>query len=252
MIEGLVSIVTPLFNGGKYIHETIESVINQTYSNWEMLIINDGSTDNSAKIAEQFTIKDSRIKLFGQSNAGSAAARNNGLRRANGQYIALLDADDLWDPIFLEEQIRFLKSKNAVLVFASHRRIDDRSVECLQPFIVPDKITYNDLLQTCSVSCLTALYDVSRFGKFYLNEALGSYRDDYVLWLTIIKKAGVFYGNKKILASYRMLQGSATRNKKKIIIPQFMVYYKNEKMSFLKSIYYSLHWAIRGYAKYRK
>ena len=117
MKDGLVSVITPCYNGAKYLSETIESVINQTYENWEMIIVDDGSKDDSAEIAAGYSQKDPRIKLICQSNAGSAAARNNGISHAEGRYIALLDADDLWHPDFLEKQLSFIKQKKAVCVY---------------------------------------------------------------------------------------------------------------------------------------
>ena len=124
MKENLVSIITPMYNAEKYVGLTIESVIAQTYKNWEMIIVNDGSKDSSAKIVEDYVQKDCRIKLINQTNAGSATARNNALKNAQGQYICFLDADDLWDAVFLEKQINFLKEKNVALVFSSYRIID--------------------------------------------------------------------------------------------------------------------------------
>ena len=115
MEKGLVSIITPCYNGAKYIGETIESVMNQTYPKWEMIIIDDGSSDNSVSVVQKYMEKESRIRLLQQANAGSAAARNHGIREAQGQYIALLDADDIWLPDFLRKQIHFMKKRNAVL-----------------------------------------------------------------------------------------------------------------------------------------
>ena len=126
MEQNLVSIITPMYNAEKYVGLTIDSVIAQTYKNWEMIIVNDGSKDNCAEIVKEYTQKDKRIKLINQPNAGSAAARNNALRNAVGQYICFLDTDDLWDNNFLEKQISFLKEKNAALVFSSYRRIDEK------------------------------------------------------------------------------------------------------------------------------
>ncbi len=248
----LVSIITPLYNSERFVAATIESVLAQTYQHWEMIVINDGSTDNSAHIVAEYATRDPRIKLFSQPNAGSAAARNNGIRRAAGRYIALLDSDDLWEPNFLEEQIALLTEKKAVLVYSSHKRIDENGNECLRPFRVPERVTYNDLLKTCSISCLTGLYDSSKFGKIYLDESLHNLRDDHVYWLTIIKKAGEAFGNQQILASYRIQNKSVSFNKKKVIIPQFMVYYRYEKISLLRSLYYLAHWAWNGYKKYHK
>lgn len=252
MKDTLVSIITPLYNGERFLSETIESVLAQTYTDWEMLIINDGSTDRSELIARDYASRDSRIKVFSQANAGSAAARNNGIRRAQGRYLALLDADDIWVPQFLEWQLSLMKEKQTVLVYGAHRRIDANGNDILRPFYPPEKITYKDLLRTCSITCLTALYDTQPHGKIYLREEFRSLRDDYVFWLEIIKKAGVAYGNRKILGAYRIVSSSVSHNKKKMIRPQYLVYRKAEGLSVIKSLYYLTHWAINGVLKYKK
>jgi len=252
MQEELVSIITPIYNGERFVAQTIESVLAQTYPNWEMIIINDGSKDSSESIVKNYAEKDARIKLFSQPNGGSATARNNGIRRAAGRYIALLDADDLWEPLFLESQLALMQQTGAVLVYGSHKRINEQNCECLTPFYVPEKITYTDLLKTCSITCLTGLYDTSKYGKVYLNEAFKSLRDDHIYWLDILKMAGVAYGNQAVVGSYRILGNSVSRNKKKVIIPQFKVYYHCEKLGFVKSLYYLTTWAINGYSKYKK
>lgn len=252
MEKGLVSIITPIYNGSRYVSLTINSVLNQTYSQWEMIIIDDGSTDDSCKIITEFTLTDIRIKLFSQKNGGSAAARNNGIRRAKGQYICLLDSDDTWEPQFLTSQLNFMKVNNAFLACSSHKRIDDNSIEILEPFIAPFKASYSDLLKSCSISCLTGIYDTEPYGKVYLKEEFKSLRDDYIYWLEIIKKVKYVYGNPEIIASYRILNNSATRNKSRLIIPQFKVFRNVEKLNFIKSLYYLSSWAVFGYFKYRK
>ena len=161
-MNDLVSIITPSYNTARFIAETINCVLAQTYTNWEMIIINDGSKDNSENIVRGYCDIDHRIKLFNQPNAGSAAARNNGIRRAKGRYIALLDADDLWEPNFLESQLALMQKHNAQLVYGAHKRIDANNNECLTPFIPPKHVTYTDLLKTCSITCLTGLYDTSK------------------------------------------------------------------------------------------
>jgi len=250
MNNKLVSVITPVYNASKFVSYTIESVLNQSYTDWELILIDDGSKDNSAELIQKYVDKDSRISLFSQVNAGSAAARNNGIRRAAGRYISLLDADDTWNYNFLEEQIKLMTEKNTQLVFSSHTRIDENGIEILKPFIVPEKIDYNDLLKTCSISCLTAVYDTIPYGKVFLKEDLKSLRDDYAFWLDIIKKVKIAYGNNKILANYRILKTQATANKKKMIKPQFLVYYRIEKLGLLKSLYYTLTWAFAGFKKY--
>lgn len=252
MQDNLVSIITPLYNGERFLSQTIESVLRQTYAQWEMIIINDGSKDNGEAIAQAYAQKDPRIQVFSQANAGSAAARNNGIRRAQGRYLALLDADDMWEPDFLEAQLHLLQAKQAVLVCGAHKRIDGEGNEILRPYFPPEIITYKDLLKTNSISCLTGLYDTLPFGKVYLHEEFHSLRDDYIYWLEIIKKAGVAYGNQRVVASYRMTNTSVTHNKLAMIRPQFRVYRQVEGLGFCKSCYYLGCWAVNGLRKHRK
>lgn len=246
----LVSIIMPIYNGEKYIEETLESVINQSWENWELLITNDGSKDNTENIIINFTKKDNRIKLFSQINGGSAKARNNSLKNAKGRFIVFLDGDDIWDKDFLYKQLSFLKENNAGVVSGSYRRIDEVGEEILSPFIVPPTTNYKKLLKSCSMSCLTSIYDTTKVEIVYFKEELGSYRDDYVMWLEMLKKVDVVYGNKEILASYRVFEGSVTGKKRKIIIPHFNVYYKQEKLGLVKSIYYFISWMIKSLKKY--
>ncbi len=248
----LVSVITALYNSERFVEKTIKSVISQTYPQWEMIIVNDGSTDRSAQIALDYAKRDERIKVITQPNAGSAAARNNGIRQAAGRYIALLDSDDVWDSNFLESQLAFMQQTDGKLVCAAHRRVNEKDEECLKPFYPPREARYHDLLKTCSISCLTALYDTQPYGKVYLREELSSLRDDYALWLDLVKKVGVVYGNQQILASYRMLNSQITANKRKMIKPQYNIYRKVEKIGVLKSLYYLFCWGIYGLKKYRK
>ncbi len=217
-----------------------------------MLLVNDGSTDTSVEIIENYVRQDKRIKLFSQPNAGSAAARNNGIRKAQGRYICLLDADDTWDSDFLEMQLHLMKKHNAQLVFSSFRRVDADGKECLRPYIVPKQVSYTDMLTTNYIGCLTGLYDTRKYGKVYLHEELGSLRDDYVYWLEILKKVGIAYGNQQVLASYRILSTSQTHDKRKMICPQYNVYRNILHMNFFKSAYYLCCWAWYGYKKYKE
>lgn len=247
-----VSIITPLYNGERFVAQTIESVLAQTYPDWEMLIVNDGSTDNGPKIVEAYAAKDPRIQLFSQENAGSAAARNNAIRRATGRYIALLDADDLWEPWFLAQQLKLMEEKKCLLVYGAHKRINENNEEVLQPFIPPEKVTYKDLLGTCSITCLTGLYDTIPYGKVYLHEEFRSLRDDYIYWLEILRKCGVAYGNQGVVGSYRIMNSSLTAKKYKMIRPQYRVYREVEKLGVIKSLYYLASWALNGIIKYWK
>lgn len=252
MIQSLVSIITPCYNGSKYISETIESVISQTYINWEMIIVDDGSKDNSAEIIKTFVNKDSRIKLIQQPNGGSANARNHGIREAKGQFIALLDADDVWKPEFLTEQISFMKEKQTLCVYSSYERIDENSKECLQPLVCRTSVTYKNMLVRNYIGCLTGLYDCSKNGKIYLHEELKSIRDDYAYWLDVVKVSGIAYGNQKVLARYRVLQNSTTGKKKKLIKAQYKFYRNYLKLNPLLSIINTFRWGIAGVINFSK
>lgn len=241
-----VSIVTPCYNAGRYIAQTIESVLVQTFTDWEMIIVDDGSTDNSAKIVNEFSQKDSRIKLIRQKNGGSACARNNGISNACGRFIALLDADDLWDENFLSEQIAFMQKKNALCVFSSYRKIDGDSKPFSRPVFCRKSVTYAQMTITNYIGCLTGLYDTSIFGKVYLREEMKSLRDDYAYWLDILKKCGKAYGNQKILASYRVMDSSTTGKKKKLVKVQYKFYREFLGFGIIHSAFNTLRWAMRG------
>jgi len=250
MQNNLVSIITPMYNASRFVAQTIESVLIQTYPHWEMLIINDGSRDNCVEIVERYLENDNRIKLIHQPNTGSAAARNNGIRQASGRYIALLDADDLWDSKFLESQLRFMKEKKATVVCSAYRRIDEDSKEILQVQKVKLVVSLSDMRMTNHIGCLTGLYDTKQFGKIFLKEELKSIRDDYAFWLDIVTLAGVAYGNQEILASYRVLSNSTTGNKKKLIGSQFLFYYRYQKLGIIRSVIYTIYWGVLGIRKF--
>lgn len=250
MIKGLVSIITPCFNGEKYLAETIESVLAQTYNNWEMIIVDDGSKDLSASIAKEYADKDPRIKVILQENAGSAAARNHGIRECKGQYIALLDADDIWLPTFLEKQIFFMKRKRAVCVTCGYGRIDANSKDILHPLIPKPIIRVKDMEVMNRIGCLTGLYNRRKYGKIYLREELKSVRDDYAYWMDIVRLTGRAYGNQEVLAKYRILDTSTTGNKKKLIKKQYQFQRKYLKKNPISAAMNVVRWGIAGLKKY--
>lgn len=255
MEKELVSIITPMYKGASFVGETIQSVQAQSYCNWEMIIVDDCSPDGGAGIAKvKKFASDPRIRLIAsKENRGSSGARNIAIKEAKGRYIAFLDSDDIWHPEFLASQLRFMKEKDAPLVYSSYRRIDENTKEeLLSPFIVPEKVTYKSLLKTCPIFPSTAIYDTVKTPKIYFNEELGSMRDDYVYWLKMLKSIPEGYGNKEILVDYRMRKSSVTGNKKKVIRPQWNVLYKVEKLGLIPSLYYLTCWAWISFLKYRK
>lgn len=254
MEKGLVSIITPMYKGAAFVGETIESVLKQTYPNWEMIIVDDCSPDDGAGINVVKQYKDSRIKLIeSKVNKGSSGARNIALKEARGQYIAFLDSDDTWFPVYLERQIKFMLDGGYSLVFSSRRRIQELGNDDIyKPFIVPDKISYSELLKRCPIFISTTLYDRAKCGLFYFNEDLGSLRDDWVYWLAILKKIGIAYGNREILGNYRIRGGSATSNKWKVMVSQWRVLRSVEKLRYFNALYCFFSWLIFGMTKYRK
>ena len=250
MVEGLVSIITPCYNGEKYLAETIESVLSQTYPDWEMLIVDDGSSDRSAEIAQRYADADPRVIVMRQRNKGSAAARNKGIRYARGQYIALLDADDLWDARFLEKQIAFLREKQAVCVYCSYSRIDGASKEIMHPTIAQQVVTTRDMRVMNHIGCLSGLYDSSKYGKVLLREELKSIRDDYAYWYDIVALENRAYGNPEVLAKYRVLSDSVTGNKLSLVSKQFAFYRRYLKENLLLASINTLRWGIAGIRKF--
>ena len=251
MERGLVSVITPCYNGGRFIRETIESVLAQTYSRWEMLIIDDGSTDRSAEIIRSFAAADERIRYYYQENAGSAAARTNGIRRARGQYIALLDADDIWRPAFLEKQIAFMRAKQALCVACAYDHIDAASRPVMHTTPVMPVITPRDMRVMDRIGCLTGLYDCTRYGKVYLPEKYRSLKDDYAYWYHIVTLAGRAYGNPEPLAVYRVRTGGATDKKYKMIPVQYRFYRLFFRQSPPEAAWHVIRWGLAGLWKFR-
>jgi len=250
MNNGLVSIITPCFNGERFIAETIESVLGQNYQNWEMIIIDDGSTDNTPAIVKQYERQDPRIRYIYEPNSGSATARNKGIKDAEGQYIALLDYDDVWYPDFLQNQIGFMKQKNALCVCSSYERMNERSETIGHVTKPKPRIQLKDMYVRNHVGCLTGIYDCSKFGKVYLREELRSLRDDYAYWIDVIKLVGTAYGNPQVLAKYRTYKSSFTGNKLALVEKQYRFYRDHLKLSKAKSIYNIVAWGISGVIKF--
>ena len=250
MIDGLVSVITPCYNGERFIAETIESVLGQTYAQWEMIIVDDGSSDGSAQIAEAYAARDGRIRVLRQANAGTACARNNAMRQARGRYIALLDADDVWEPGFLEKQLDFMERTQSICVCSAYRHIDEHSREIQHPTSPLPVITTRDMQVMNRVGCLTGLYDSKKHGKVYLHEELKSLRDDYAYWYDIVTLEGRVCGNPEVLARYRVLSGSTTGNKLNLVSKQYRFYRNYLKQGVPTALINTVRWGLSGIIKF--
>ena len=244
-----ISIITPCFNSEKFLKETIHSVLNQSFQNWEWVITDDCSTDKSIKIIEN--IGDPRIILSKTDrNSGAGAARNISLEKAKGKYITFLDADDYWEPNFLEEMINFMKKENAELAYSNYSRCDENLKPSIGDFHADTEVTFDNLLMTCRLSLLSSMYNSERVGKEYF--PAGSKREDHVMWLNLLKKIPVGKPLNKTMAKYRMHATSISRKKTNIIKDQYLVYKDHMRFSTLKSFYYTANWAMNGFIKYSK
>lgn len=229
---GLVSIVTPSYNCSEFINETITSIQSQTYTNWELLITDDCSTDNSRDIIQGYADADPRIKLLVlDKNSGAGIARNNSIKEAKGRFIAFCDSDDRWYPDKLEQQLKFMVENNYHLTYTSYDTCDDGGningfVQCLS------KLSKAKILRDNGIGCLTAIYDAKKIGKQFMPSIRK--RQDWCLWIDIITKYGPAYGLQKPLALYRVRQGSISSNKIEMLRYNFNVY--NQVVGYNKLI----------------
>ncbi|EQB39067.1 hypothetical protein M947_07860 [Sulfurimonas hongkongensis] len=245
----LVSIITPSYNSEKFISQTIDSVLAQTYKNWEMIIVDDMSPDGANGIIEEYIKRDSRIKLIKlNKNSGPAVARNRAIEEAEGRYMAFLDADDLWKPQKLEYQVKFMRENDVAFTYSSYDLIDEDEND-LGSFITKREISYKEMLKTCSVGCLTAIYDVKKLGKVYMPLILK--RQDYATWLKILKEEKSAKGILEPLATYRILKDSVSSNKLKAAQYQWKIYREIEKLNIFQSIYYFTQYIYFGLRKYK-
>ena len=245
MKNNLVSIITPSYNSLKYINKSIESVLNQTYCEWEMIIVDDKSTDDTNKLINKYIKYDNRIRLIKlKSNSGPANARNTGIKEAKGRYIAFLDSDDIWLPQKLEKQIKFMEDNNLSVTYSSYETIDEQDKK-INFRKVKELITYSDMSKSNHIGNLTGIYNCEKIGKFYMDD-VG--HEDYTLWLKIMQRVGKTKGLKEPLAKYRILSNSISSNKLKVLKWQWYIYRNILKLNIFKSSYYFMwyiYYAIR-------
>lgn len=242
-----VSVICPSYNSSPYIRGTLESLQAQTFENWEMLIVDDCSTDNSVEIIQEFAKRDDRIKLIKlEKNSGAAVARNKAIEVAQGRYIAFLDSDDLWLPNKLEKQIEFMQQNSVPFSYSAYQQIDEAG-NFLKEMSVPKKVSYHDILKSNSIGCLTAIYDTDYFGKVYM--PLIRKRQDLGLWLKLLEMSDYAYGLQENLAQYRVHSNSISANKLSAANYQWQLYREVLGFNFFKSTYYFMHYAVKGFIK---
>lgn len=234
--ESLVSIIMPAYNAADYISESISSVIEQTYDNWELLVIDDASQDKTVLIVEDWAQQDNRIRLHPlPTNQGAGFARNIGIKASKGGFICFLDADDLWNPDKLENQLNFMKSGNIKVCYSSYDLINEEGAEVGYTMEALENLSFNKLLKANYIGNLTGIYNATALGKIYC--PLIRKRQDWGLWLLATRKAGGARGIQKSLAKYRLRKQSISGNKWEMIGYNYRVFRKVLHFSVLKSMY---------------
>lgn len=246
MQDNLVSIIMPAYNSAKYIEQSIESVVNQTYPYWELLVIDDRSTDGTREIVESYA--DHRIRCIYQSeNGGVANARNMGINAATGRYIAFLDSDDLWVRNKLARQLQYMKENKYSFTYTEYRGFIDSPSRPGRLVRTRDFVDYWTLLKGNDIGCLTVMLD----RLYYEHIEMPAVRhEDYVTWLNLLKKGGRAYSLHEDLARYRKSPASLTANKWKSLQWTWVVYRTTQKLPLLKSIYCLFIYVIRGLKKH--
>ena len=235
-MSSLVSIITPCFNSEKYISQAVQSVLNQTHQNWELLLVDDCSSDTTLSIISSFASQDTRIKAFKlDKNSGAGVARNFAIQEASGNYIAFLDADDLWKPEKLEKQINFMQTQNIPFTFSFYETIDEAGKLRNETITTPSKISYQQLYFCNWIGNLTGIYSVDFFGKIPISAI--KKRQDWMMWLQILKKIKTAIPAPESLAFYRVREDSISASKWKLIKYNFKVYRDFHQRNFISACF---------------
>lgn len=236
-MQDVVSIIMPSYNCGRFVAETIRSVQAQTYSNWEILFVDDCSTDDTETIVKAFN--DQRIHFFKNTkNSGAAVSRNKALREAKGRWIAFLDSDDLWEPLKLEKQIQFMEENNYKFSYTCYAEMDAEGNDMGVIVMGPKKVTKAGMFAFCWPGCLTVMYDANAVGLIQIEDIKKN--NDYALWLKICKKADC-YLLPEVLAKYRRgRSGSVSSHSITTMIKwHYKLFREAEKMNAIASLWHT-------------
>ena len=246
--QKLVSVIIPVYNVKDYIKETVDTVRNQTWQDFELLLVEDCSTDGTGEVLREYLDKlgDDRIRLIClPENGGAANARNQGLLQAEGRYIAYLDADDLWEPVKLEREVAFAERSGAAFVFTGYEFADETGKGLGKIVRVPAQLNYHQALKNTTIFTSTVLFDTKQIPKEML-EMPKVKSEDTALWWKILKKGYTAYGLDENLVRYRRAGRSLSSNKLEAIRRIWNLYRKVEGLDLLRSAWYFCFWAVRA------
>ncbi len=246
-MNDLVSVIMPSYNTGKYIGKSIESVINQTYSNWELIIVDDCSDDDTEEVVSVF--KDERIKYFKNAfNSGAAISRNRALREAKGRWIAFLDSDDIWKPTKLEKQLEFMQCNNYFFSYTNYEELDESGKHTGIKVTGPKKITKTGMYNYCWPGCLTVMYDAKYIGLIQIANIMKN--NDYAVWLKVCKKADCYLLDECLAEYRRGRNGSISTNSIKTMIGwHYKLYREAEDYDIIRSVLGTLRNVVFGIYK---
>ena len=246
-MDELISIIVPVYHAEKYIEETMDCVSAQTYTNWELLLVEDGGSDRTVEIIQNYVEKkgESRIRLLRQpANLGAARARNRGLLEAGGRYIAYLDADDLWTPDKLEKELKFMKEKGAAFVFTGYEFADEKGRGTGKVVHVPETLSYRQALSNTTIFTTTVMFDTEKIGKELLEMPVMK-SEDTALWFRVLRSGYLAYGLDENLVKYRRTGKTLSSNKLEAIRRIWNLYRRAEGLGLLTSAYHFCFWAVR-------
>lgn len=248
--EELVSIITPVYKCESLLPETIECVLNQTYKNWELLLVDDCSPDNSARIIKDYIKKDNRIKYFKlYENSGAAVARNKALLEAKGRFIAYLDADDLWKKNKLEKQVKFMLENNYAFTCTDYEKITEDGTSLNKIIKIPRKVNYNLFLRNTIIQTVGVMVDIKLTGKNLLKMPNIRRRQDAATWCQLLKNGFDCYECPENSSYYRVVTNSLSSNKFKAIKMNWYWYRKIEKLPLWKACFCFIGYAFNAIKK---
>ena len=248
-MSDLISIIVPVYGVEKYLRQCVESVLAQTYSCWELILVDDGSTDGSTLICDEYAAADQRITVVHQENGGLSFARNSGLARAKGCMVTFLDADDIWLPNKLEQQIQFIENNDYSFIYSDYEKINHLGERNNRIVKMPESASFWDVIETCTIPCLTALIKREIIGDTRFKHIP---KEDFVFWLDILKKEVIAYNVGQVLALYREQPNSRSSNKFNMIKNQWIILRKIEGVKPVVASYFMFQYLFHGVLKFIK
>lgn len=250
-MKPMVSVIMPAYNAERFISIAVESVLHQTLTDWELLIMDDCSTDGTPELIAALAMTDPRIKVhYNPRNMGVAKTRNHALSLSQGQYIAFLDSDDYWHPTKLENQIALMQKTGAGLCYTSYALVDETGAPVRNDYLVPETVSFRQLLKENVIGCSTVvlsaeLMEQRRFDPDY-------YHEDYVLWLHLLRDGIIAAGCPQVLTDWRYQDNSRSFNKWNSLHKRWDIYRHNLRLPIINSLYFLMYYVVAGLIKYRK